>query len=42
MPNGGSLLGEVLEQTITIEDIIDYIMTSPENTNANILREMLN
>jgi len=30
------------ESVITVEDIINYIMTSPENTNANILREMLN
>ena len=42
MPNGALSLGFAPGPTITIEDIIDYVMTSSENTNPNILREMLN
>ena len=42
MPDEELSLDQTPELTITIEDIIDYVITSPENTNPNILREMLN
>ena len=27
---------------MNIEEIVNYVITSPENTNANVLRDMLN
>ena len=27
---------------MTYEDVINYIMASPENTNPNVLKDMLN
>lgn len=38
----GLKIGDLIEPTADpIEEIIEYIMKTPENINANILREML-